>query len=227
MEIAMRVPSVLLVLVALSALVAPREGRAECAGFTDVDVGGFLTGFCPSVTWIKNRAITVGCTSATLYCPNESVARLSMAAFMNRLGNVFSPYVQSVEDAGGALDLSNPTGPQSLKCQTTAPVPVTTYRRRTLVDAVVSFDADAPVLFGMSIASSNNGGAFGNINETGIAVDGDANARRSISTSWISVAVPGQPDQHYAVRLFRLSGAGNLTNWTCSLQVTLINDNQP
>ena len=34
---------------------------------------------------MKNRGITLGCT-ATLYCPNDYVTRLQMAAFMYRLG---------------------------------------------------------------------------------------------------------------------------------------------
>jgi hypothetical protein len=55
---------------------------APCAGFTDVDSA---SGFCVNVTWMKSRGITLGCT-ATLYCPNDPVTRLQMAAFMYRLG---------------------------------------------------------------------------------------------------------------------------------------------
>ena len=59
---------------------------APCAGFTDVDTEDPTKApFCTSVEWMKNRAITLGCTS-TLYCPDDYVTRLQMAAFMYRLG---------------------------------------------------------------------------------------------------------------------------------------------
>ncbi len=63
-------------------LVSPAAQAAPCAGFTDVDD---TSAFCGSVAWMKNRAITLGCT-ATLYCPNDFVRRDQMAAFMYRLG---------------------------------------------------------------------------------------------------------------------------------------------
>lgn len=55
---------------------------APCAGFTDVDSA---SPFCVNVEWLKARSITLGCT-ATLYCPNDPVTRLQMAAFLYRLG---------------------------------------------------------------------------------------------------------------------------------------------
>src|SRR5512134_17179 len=77
-----------LALVATTALAvivwSPSSNAAPCAGFTDVDTS---SSFCTNVAWIKNRNITLGCT-ATLYCPNDPVTRLQMAAFLNRLGNV-------------------------------------------------------------------------------------------------------------------------------------------
>lgn len=67
---------------------------APCAGFTDVQDSN---SFCPNVTWMKSRGITLGCT-ATLYCPNDSVTRLAMAAFISRLDRVLPP---TLVDAGG------------------------------------------------------------------------------------------------------------------------------
>jgi len=55
---------------------------APCAGFTDVDDA---SGFCTSVAWMKNRAITLGCT-ASQYCPADFVRRDQMAVFLYRLG---------------------------------------------------------------------------------------------------------------------------------------------
>ena len=60
---------------------------APCAGFTDVDD---TSAFCPNVEWMKNRGITLGC-AVNLYCPNDLVTRLAMAAFMNRLGESLFP----------------------------------------------------------------------------------------------------------------------------------------
>ena len=62
--------------------IAGAAQAAPCAGFTDVDDA---SAFCTSVAWMKNRAITLGC-SATEYCPADFVRRDQMAAFMYRLG---------------------------------------------------------------------------------------------------------------------------------------------
>ncbi|MCL4761734.1 MAG: hypothetical protein KJ018_08105, partial [Burkholderiales bacterium] len=56
---------------------------APCEGFTDVED---TNAFCGSIAWMKNRGITLGCTSTTLYCPDQFVRRDQMAAFMYRLG---------------------------------------------------------------------------------------------------------------------------------------------
>jgi hypothetical protein len=83
-----------LALIALPALAGP------CAGFTDVDD---TSPFCANVAWIKNRGITNGC-AAGLYCPNDAVSRLSLAAFMNRLGDaVLPPNVLWVAPTGGTF----------------------------------------------------------------------------------------------------------------------------
>ena len=68
-------------------VVAPVALAAPCGGFTDVDdTNPAHAPFCDSVEWMKNRGITLGCTSTTLYCPNDPVSRLQMAAFLYRLG---------------------------------------------------------------------------------------------------------------------------------------------
>jgi hypothetical protein len=221
----MRVASTMAIVLVAGVLNAP-PARAACAGFTDVDVGGFVSGFCPNVTWIKNRAITVGCSSATLYCPGEPVARLSMALFMRRLGDVLSPQAIAVDDAGGALDLSDPNAQSSYLCQSPEIAPAT-YPRTTHIDAVLSFDSDAPVTLQLTIGSAANGGSFNFISGPFALVDAPGDSRRNLSTSWISVAVPGQPGQKYAVRAVRVGGSGHLASWTCSLQVRLISGVQP
>ncbi|MFO1311551.1 MAG: tail fiber domain-containing protein [Burkholderiales bacterium] len=48
--------------------------------------------FCGYITWMAENGITLGCQTIDanhrLYCPNATVTRAAMAAFMNRLGNV-------------------------------------------------------------------------------------------------------------------------------------------
>ena len=72
-----------------------------CFAFNDVDV---TSGFCPNVEWMRNRAVTLGCTT-TLYCPVDYVTRLQMAAFMNRLGTTLSGETRFVGGQPGALAL--------------------------------------------------------------------------------------------------------------------------
>ncbi len=79
-------PLCLVTLLALGLSSGP-VAAAPCVGFTDVED---TSPFCPGVEWLKNRAITTGCT-ATAYCPDSSVTRLAMAAFMNRLGKALTP----------------------------------------------------------------------------------------------------------------------------------------
>ena len=52
---------------------------APCAGFQDLDDS---SAFCANVAWLKNRAITLGCTTVPVpaYCPDDKVLRSSMAA---------------------------------------------------------------------------------------------------------------------------------------------------
>ncbi len=66
----------------LACILSGAVHAAPCAGFTDVDD---TNAFCTSIAWMKNRAITLGCT-ATEYCPADFVRRDQMAAFMYRLG---------------------------------------------------------------------------------------------------------------------------------------------
>lgn len=85
---------------------------ANCSGLTDVDLG---SAFCPSIEWLRNRAITTGCT-ATQYCPTDPVNRLQMAAFLNRLGNALEPVFrhQSQTAAQAAVNANG------IVCQTDA-----------------------------------------------------------------------------------------------------------
>lgn len=82
---------------AAAALAAPAATAAPCAGFTDVDSA---SAFCASVAWMRNRGITQGCTP-TLYCPNDGVTRLQLAAFLERFAT--SMAAMHWVDANGAF----------------------------------------------------------------------------------------------------------------------------
>jgi len=92
-----------------------------CAGFTDVED---TSSFCPNVEWLKNRAITLGCTSTTTYCPADPVTRLSMAVFMNRLGKALTPVSLHKE----ALATNITVGTPAVFCATDD-LPAATYPR--------------------------------------------------------------------------------------------------
>jgi hypothetical protein len=66
-------------IVLAGALVAAPAFAQSCVGFVDVAPADF---FCANTEWMKNRAVTLGCTDTTHYCPNEFVLRSQMAAFM-------------------------------------------------------------------------------------------------------------------------------------------------
>jgi hypothetical protein len=93
---------------ASSALAAP------CAGFTDVDDTVVGASFCRNVEWLKNRQVTLGCTSATLYCPSDFVTRLQMAAFMDRLGGALEPLFLESSQSG----IFTAVNANSVVCQT-------------------------------------------------------------------------------------------------------------
>jgi hypothetical protein len=139
-----------LVVAVLLACSAPVAHAAPCVGFTDVDATSV---FCPNVEWIKNRSITLGCSSTTLYCPNDPVSRLSMAAFLNRLGTALTPVAVTFEDAPGALDLDL----APVVCQT-GDYGVADFPRRVDLDANVSGTALAAVSVAATLVKSIDAG---------------------------------------------------------------------
>ena len=152
---------------ALSFLAFSASASAQCAGFTDTpDDGTGAAAFCPSVQWVKNRAITLGCTSTTLYCPSQNVTRLQMAAFMNRVGKALTP-----EDVGPfPYSTPNPTPPNPrenlsgspILCTNVAPYVVTGYPRRAEFNAKVNvFNPTTDVEIVADVMVSTAGGTPG------------------------------------------------------------------
>lgn len=127
----------------------------NCAGFTDVPAS---SSFCPNVEWLKNRGITLGCTSTTLYCPTDPVTRLSMSAFMNRLGKALSPEVLTVESAAGAMVL--PAAAPLPRTCATADSTATNYPRSVTIHASLTALANASaVAWRAFVAYSYDNGA--------------------------------------------------------------------
>jgi len=200
-------------LLAASATAGPPDAlAAPCAGFSDVDDS---SGFCRNVDWLKNRGITFGCT-ATTYCPGDSVNRLQMAAFMNRLGTALTPVQLPIDAAPGAVDLD----PGLVICQT-QDLPVAVYPRRAYAD--LSFNAKAVADVGFSadlVMSSNGGGSWTNLNT--VANRGFVSANR-----WGGFADYGVADVNlgqsvrWGVRLTRggIAGATDLSDTRCQLRV--------
>jgi hypothetical protein len=215
-----------LVILTFAALAAMPRAEAQftpCAGFTDVHIS---SGFCNDVTWLKNREVTLGCTSATLYCPNSLVARLSMAAFMNRVGNVLTPNVFSIEDSGGPLDLLS----EHILC-VTPDLPPRPYGRRVLVDAVLSYDVAGPVNLDISVVtsvSSIGGGIWLQVQTARVAVSPNARNHQHVMQPARPITILAIPDGlvRYAVSVKRTAPilSSSITGWTCHLQVVAFPD---
>jgi hypothetical protein len=225
-EIVMRIKSFIVASATLVAVAAGGNAAAQsCVGFTDVLS---TNGFCPNVEWLKNRAITLGCTSATLYCPNDPVSRLSMAAFMNRLGTALTPVDLAPVSAAAAV--LNPTL-NPVICATPAPgFAVTGFPRRAYVNGAahlssptVALDVSAVVLI-----STNNGALWTPITNSdhyASLYPGSTPAQHfSLAPfGWVDLAV-GQTVR-FAVGLSRFAGTGTSVTAACSLAVQIGNRN--
>jgi hypothetical protein len=184
-----------------------------CAGFNDVDA---VASVCPDVEWIKNRGVTLGC-AAGLYCPNNSVRRDQMAAFMNRLGEALTPQQLLVDASPGAADLDANT----VVCQT-ANFAVTGYPRRAYLDLAFAGMAPAAVDLAANLVMSTNSGA------SWTQVTTLANRGSVPANGWGNLANLGTQDLtvgqnvRFGVRLNRVSGSADLSDSRCNLRVLVI-----
>ena len=153
----MRLKSFVAASALLLAVVASGGAAAQaCAGFTDVPSSD---PFCPNVEWLKNRGITLGCTSATLYCPSGNVTRLSMAAFMNRLGTALTPVSLTPGTAAAAAVNLNAS---PVLCQT-ADYAVTGFPRRAYVQGATNLSLPTPAgvdVMSRVMVSTNSGASW-------------------------------------------------------------------
>ena len=192
---------------------ATPAAAAPCAGFTDVDDSSVA--FCPSVEWIRNRSITLGCTTTT-YCPNDPVTRLQMAAFMRRLGDALSPAVTTLEANPGAIDLDAIPTPRVCITPDIDPVPTPPalpgkrYPRRAFISATFTGQANAALQYKTDLQfSTDNGASWDFVWLNYVNRDGTAGAH------WVSSSFNGavdlQPnlDYRFAVLVSREAGGGS------------------
>jgi len=201
--------------IVLSLATAMDAAAAPCAGFNDVDD---TSQFCANVEWLKNRAITLGCTPATNYCPNEPVIRLAMAAFMNRLGTALTPVQLRVDAATGAIDLDV----NAVVCQTTD-FAVTGFPRRAYVDVNLAATGPADVDLAADLVFSADGGAnWTNLNTV--------TSRGSLTANhWTSLADLGTADfavgqtVRLGVRMTRggAAGSADVSDSRCQMRALL------
>jgi hypothetical protein len=187
---------------------------AQCDGFADVTGN---SPFCASVSWMKNRAVTLGCGGSN-YCPDANVSRLSMAAFMKRLGDALSGVSILRVNSPGALDFA--TVP--VVCQTD-PIAAATAPRRAVLDAVFAGLAGADSLARVQLMVSEDGGATWSDTQL-------FTPRATFRTGqWRSVRVAGHRDVEagktvrFGVQMSLPAGPGGVTNSTCRLRVRLEN----
>ena len=206
-------------LVLLAALLLPVPTlAAPCSGFDDVDGA---SGFCPHVDWIKNRGVTLGCTSTSAYCPTLPVFRLSMAAFMNRLGAALTPAVVHAQSAGASLDLE--AAPPAL-CSTTQ-LAAAAYPRSGRALAVVGAQFALPATLAMRIVySTDNGTTWTPANTIPASVgsvDGWANA--TIGTG--NVEFDALQPIRFGVRVQRDAtgpGSADVLAWNCEIKAIVV-----
>ena len=189
---------------------------APCADFTDVDDAVVGADFCQSVEWIKNRAVTAGCSSATLYCPGSAVSRLQMAAFMNRLGNALTPVHLPLDASPGAIDLD----PGIVVCQTQE-FEVEDFPRRAYADLTFNASAPADVSFAADLVMSlNDGASWTNLNAVPNRGFVSANRWGTLSDLAFADLAVGQKVR-WGVRLTRggIAGGADLSDSRCQLRV--------
>lgn len=205
-------PLVLLLCAALLPAVSP--AHAACAGFSDVDAGGF----CTNVTWIKNRQVTLGCGNGTTYCPNEPVSRLQMALFMNRLGNTLTPSVVTIEDSGASLDISTPTPVRVCESEV---IPAVPYARTMHGQVTMTYIIAAPQDVQVGIATSVNGAPYPFPPTTFSKTGAGQHQHHFVNRT---ATLPANQTHRFAIFVARVGSAPvPIGTWQCNLQLHIVN----
>lgn len=185
---------------------------ALCSGFTDVDGA---PPFCPAVDWLRNRAITLGCTSSTLYCPNNPVTRLQMAAFMNRLGNALTPTIVYQQEQGGTAVLDATNLPRVCETSDFAPA---SYPRSVNLGAVFNMQAGALARVNLAVMISADGGPW-LPQGTAQQMSGDGTSRWVNGTTWQgNIALNAGTSYKFALVIGPAIVPSTLNAWSCQLK---------
>jgi FG-GAP-like repeat len=160
-------------------LVVLHNLTGACVPFGDIESAN---PFCANVEWLRNRAITLGCTASSLYCPDAAVTRLAMAAFQNRLGSALTPEVRGAQQS---LTMVFPGSGVAL-CQT-PPFSASGFPRAAEIDVVVFATSGADVDLAISPVFSMNGWTW--------QPAGSAPLRTTVAANrWASVRLLGHRD---------------------------------
>lgn len=205
-----------LLLLALSLGGSGSAFAAPCAGFVDVDTA---SAYCGNVEWMKNRAITLGCT-AFQYCPDEPVGRLQMAAFMNRLGKALQPVFLYAQD----FSPSFPGQGETILCQVGS---VAAAFPRIASPASVSVTLNSPgaaAAFAALVVSFDNGATWtywSNWLSTFPSNTGGVHSSQSPSAPPLAVAA-GQTVR-FGIQPLKASGGPAIDEASCELTVRIDN----
>jgi len=209
----------LLAIAAFAALASTNASALPCAGFTDVDTSNPAHApFCASVEWIRNRGVTLGC-GGTNYCPDSTVGRLAMAAFMSRLGTALTPVQLRVDTAPGAVDLDTAN---NVVCQSGNYV-VANFPRSAYLDLAMVATAAGDANFAADLVKSTDNGT------TWQALTTQTNRTSVGANGWSSIANLANTDLdvgqtvRFGVRMSRdgMAGTTDLTDSRCQLRALI------
>lgn len=216
-------------LAAILAAGATVTSAQTCGGFTDVSPANVNT--CNAVEWVKNRSVTLGCTSTTAFCPLNDVTREQMALFMQRLGTALTPELlgaQGAADAPTPIPNDTPGEVALVDCQTSISA-ATNYPRKAVVVGSFSGLADAnPAAFRAFLLVSVNGGFYQNFIPGGSAAMRATLAPNGWGTVTATEVLSLDAGSTYrfamAVRRDNLTGlGGTLARYRCQVTANITN----
>jgi len=189
----------------------------DCAGFVDVQTTDI---FCDAVQWLRNRAVTLGCT-ATQYCPTDNVTRAQMALFMQRLGDALTPAVVRTTGSGGG-----PYNP-SLHACVSVPIPTGTFpRKATLAATIVNSEATGDKQITANLAySTDNGTTWNDTPDAAMGQSIDVDETSTMAVNGGAFAMSVGTTYRFAVRLS--SATTGTASHQCQLAVRIDNRTSP
>ena len=219
-------PLFIVTLLALGLSAGP-AAALPCVGFTDVED---TSSFCPNVEWLKNRAITLGCTSTTTYCPADPVTRLSMAVFMNRLGKALTPvslHKMALFTTPVAL---TPTG--DMFCVTDDLPPATYPRAARFIGTAWghSTDASGSYLAGLWRYSTDAGATWGAVGTYGVnqywgRARADYGGVATLPVIAPAMELAAGPTYRFGLLLSGFTATFTFNPMVCEVDVTITNSN--